>query len=587
MKTTRKARGGNGNAALVRDSDSVRAVPTGQPFVPVAAMAFCAVAIGWLYAPSLGFAFIGFDDTAYVMQHAWVRAGLRWQGFATAFASDGGIYWQPLTWLSHMLDVSLFGIDSGAHHLQNIVWHVGATLLLFGVARLLALPVWAALACALLWALHPLRVESVAWVAGRKDVLSGFFFLLCVWLYIGYTKSPSVARYASMLAAAALGYLAKPTIVTLPFVLLLFDWWPLRRSVRGMLLIEKLPLFALSLAVAWLTYFSQKQAGALDMLRETTLLERLQNAIAAYGWYLSKTLWPTDLAVIYPYPAAVPALAWVGSAMLVAAITAAAIYLRHRLPSLLVGWLGFQGMLVPMIGLLQAGSQPYADRFTYIASLPLTLGLVAALTVLLNAAPASRQSTCQLLGIGLACAAILMLSVRTHQQVSTWRDGETAFAHAFAAVEGNTVAAMNLGALRIARGAYAEALGPLEMAARTEPHSAIHHYNLGAALAGLGRRLEAERELRRSTQLDPTRAEAWRLLGATQKDIDKRHLAIRSLSQAVRAGLDARSGVARAQPDRASLAAGRMGLGSGGAVPRRVAKRPVERARPAQPDRLP
>lgn len=541
VKASTRSRREAAKAAPAREADSTNSVLHEQPLAHLAALVICALSITLLYAPTLRFEFIGFDDTAYVLQHEWVRTGLSWHGILTAFTSDGGIYWHPLTWLSHMLDVSLFGLDAGAQHLQNIAWHVGSALLLFSLARRFQVPVWWALAGTLFWALHPLRVESVAWVAGRKDVLSGFFFLLCLWLYTSYAAAPNASRYAAMLGAATLGYLAKPTMVTLPFVLLLFDWWPLRRSWQWKLLIEKLPLFAFSLAVSWATYLSQKQAGALAMVRPTSLGERVENAVVAYGWYLKKSLWPTNLAVIYPYPTELPLAVWVGSALLLMAISAVALWWWRRSdPALLSPWLAFLGILVPMIGLIQAGPQPYADRFTYIAFLPLTVFLIACGVALANRVPAAWQSITTRLLASLALGAILMLAVRTHQQILTWRSGEAAFSHAYTAVEGNTIAAMNLGAMRIARGAYSAALEPVEMAVRISPRSAINQYNLGAALAGLKRWREAEHALRRSTELDPSRAESWRLLGSVQRDLKKPQEAIRSFREAVRHGLSPR-----------------------------------------------
>lgn len=527
-------------AASLRTPGSADEFDRQQPLSHLAAFVICSLSIAVLYAPAMRFEFIGFDDTAYVLRHDWVRAGISWQGIVKAFTTDGGIYWHPLTWLSHMLDVSLFGLDAGPHHLQNIAWHVGSALLLFSLARRFRAPVWWALAGTLFWALHPLRVESVAWVAGRKDVLSGFFFLMCLWLYTNYAAAPNASRYAAMLCAAALGYLSKPSMVTLPFVLLLFDWWPLQRAWRWRLLLEKLPLFAFSAAISWATYISQKQAGALAMARDTSIAERIQNALVAYGWYLEKTLWPANLALIYPYPTQISFAAWAGFALLLIGIGAAAIRWRREDPALLAGWFGFLGILVPMIGLVQAGPQPYADRFTYMASLPLTVALVATAVALSNRVPAAWQSTATRLLASLAMGAILMLAVRAREQVLTWRSGETAFAHAYTAVQGNTIAAMNLGALRMSRGAYAAALAPLEMAAGAEPDSAIHQYNLGAALAGLKRWEESERALRRSTQIDPSRAESWSLLGRVQKERGQPREAIHSFREAVRAGLSPR-----------------------------------------------
>ncbi|MCC7341039.1 MAG: tetratricopeptide repeat protein [Bryobacterales bacterium] len=518
-------------------SNSARNADTRQPLAHLAAFLICSISIAVLYAPAMRFDFIGFDDTAYVLRHDWVRAGLTWHGVVNAFTTDGGIYWQPLTWISHMLDVSLFGLDAGAQHLQNIAWHVASALVLFSLARRFQAPVWWALVGTLFWALHPLRVESVAWIAGRKDVLSGFFFLMCLWLYTNYASAPSASRYIAMLGAAALGYLSKPTMVTLPFVLLLFDWWPLQRSWRWKLLVEKLPLLAFSAAVSWATYISQQKAGALAMVRDAGLAERIENALTAYGWYLEKTLWPTNLALIYPYPSQVPVAAWAGCALLLLAISAVVLWRRHNHPALLTGWFGFLGILIPMIGLVQAGPQPYADRFTYLSSIPLTVALLAFAAALANRIPTAWQSRAARLLASFAIGAVLMLSVRAHEQLLTWRNGETAFAHAYTAVPGNTIAAMNLGALRIERGAYAAALAPLEVAVRAEPDSAVHQYNLGAALAGLKRWEESERALLLSTKNDPSRAEAWRLLGRVQKELGRRDEAIRSLGEAVRAGL--------------------------------------------------
>lgn len=532
MNAIRKSRAGTRGA-----SGSANRPEGEQPLAHLAAFVICSVSIAVLYAPAMRFDLIGFDDAAYVLQHDWVRAGITWHGIVTAFTTDGGIYWHPLTWLSHMVDAAIFGQDAGARHLQNIAWHVGSALLLFSLARRFQAPVWWALAGTLFWALHPLRVESVAWVAGRKDVLSGFFFLMCLWLYTNYAAAPNARRYAAMLGAAALGYLSKPSIVTLPFVLLLFDWWPLERRWRWKLLLEKVPLFAFSIAVSCATYLSQKQAGALAMTRDAGLAERVQNALAAYGWYLEKTLWPTNLAVIYPYPTVISAAVWAGCGLLLIAISAVALWHRRSDPALLCGWLAFLGMLVPTIGLIQAGPQPYADRFTYMASLPLTVALAAGVAALANRAPAAWRPRAVRLLASLAIGAILMLAVRTHEQVLTWRSGEAAFAHAYTAVEGNTIAAMNLTALRIGKGAYASALRPAEMAALAEPESAVHQYNLGAALAGLKRWEESERALLRSTELDPERAEGWSLLGRVQREEGKKVEAIRSYREAVRAGL--------------------------------------------------
>ncbi len=517
--------------------------PTESRFSVVSAIV-CLAAVAVLYAPALQFDFVGFDDSAYVLRHQWVRQGLTWAGLTTAFTSDGGIYWHPFTWASHMVDVSLFGLNAGLHHFQNVFWHAASAALLWLVARACGLLTLPALACALLWALHPLRVESVAWVAGRKDVLSGFFWLLTVWLYLRYASSPSPRRYLPMFLAALAGYLSKPTMVTLPFFLFLLDFWPVRRPWKTTVLLEKLPLVALSAAVSWITFLSQQQAGALSMVPELSLWERLQNALFAYAWYVWKTLWPANLAVLYPYPRQLEAGAWLLAGMLLVALSVAVIVLRRHFPSLLTGWFGFVGILVPMIGLIQAGPQPYADRFTYIASIPLTLGLVSALFLASPAREAAPRGHRTKLKAGIAIALLLGMAIRSTVQIQTWRDGETVFAHATTAVPGNALAASNLGALRMARGAYAEALAPLEMAAQSLPDYAPARHNLGVTLTKMQQFRRAEQELYRATALDPNRAESWLALGVVQWRLQRIPLSIASYQQALALGLP---GPARAQ----------------------------------------
>jgi tetratricopeptide (TPR) repeat protein len=331
-------------------------------------------------------------------------------------------------------------------------------------------------------------------------------------------------------------------MVTLPFVLLLLDWWPLRRTFSSRLLVEKLPFFALSLALSWVTYLSQQQAGALSMVRDLSLAERLQNAAIAYVWYLAKTLWPADLAILYPYPRTPDPTVWAAAAALLLALSGVAVWLRHRVPVLLPAWFGFLGILVPMIGLVQAGPQPYADRFSYIASIPLALGAVALLfprdpVVPRRSASAADPHRMRPWLAGIAVILLVVLAVGSAAQVAVWRDGETVFAHATAVVPDNAIAATNLGALRMARGAYPEALAPLESAVRANPRYALAQYNLGLTLTHLDRLREAERALLRATALDPTRAEAWLALAATQTRQQQNARAVRSFRRALSLGL--------------------------------------------------
>ena len=325
-----------------------------------------AAAIFIVYSAVLRFGFVNYDDPVYLAQNPNVRDGITWSGIVWAFSHSFAGNWFPLTWISHMLDCQLFGLDAGAHHFTNLVLHTAATLLLFAVLKRITHARWPSAFVAALFALHPLHVESVAWIAERKDVLSAFFWMLTLWTYARYVERPGRARYLWTLAAFALGLMAKPMLVTLPLVLLLLDYWPFARGPR---IKEKLPFFALSAAVCVVTYLAHAQAKAVISLETIPAALRVENALVSYAAYIGKMFWPSGLAFFYPYPKgglAIPAaLAAVG----IAAVTIAA---RKR-PYLLVGWLWFLVTLAPVIGLVQAGLQARADRYMYLPMVGLAI----------------------------------------------------------------------------------------------------------------------------------------------------------------------------------------------------------------------
>ena len=475
-----------------------------------------------VFAPVVGHDFVSLDDPAYVTANRQVRRGLTAEGFRWAWGAEVAANWHPLTLLSHMLDCELYGLDPGGHHLTSLLLHTANVVLLFVVWRRLTGAAARSAVVAALFAVHPLHVESVAWIAERKDVLSGFFFLLTLAAWLGWIRRPTPRRYLLALLAFALGLLAKSMLVTLPLVLLLLDVWPLERLPRGApaaelwralgrLLREKLPFFFAALAAGVVTLFTQREA--MFPLAALPLAQRAANALLAYAAYLGDTFWPRGLAVFYPLPPAQPAWRVALAAALVAALTALALARFRRSPWLAVGWLWFAGMLVPVIGLLQVGSQGRADRYTYLPSIGLFVALVWEVCALVQPRkrPASFASAQDKLRPGatraaLAAAALLgiaPLAVAARAQVATWRDSLTLFRHALAVTERNLMAEMRVGTELARRGDHAAAERHLRAAVRIAPGAPRPQAALGRWLHGRGRPREALLHLRQASRLRP------------------------------------------------------------------------------------
>ena len=380
-----------------------------------------------MYAQVGGFGFVNFDDPDYVAENPHVRGGITADGVRWAFTSGDAANWFPLTRLSHMLDVELFGLRAGWHHLVNVLIHALAALLLFGFLNRATQARWPSALAAFLFALHPLHVESVAWIAERKDVLSALFWFLALWAYVR-------GRKWLVLAAFCLGLMAKLMIVTLPFVLLLMDVWPLRRPRAASLIWGKLPLFALSAAAAVATYLVQRESGAVQALEQFPLGLRIENALVTYLVYLLRTIWPARLAAFYPYPAHIPLWQAALAAAPLAGITAAVLRLRRDRPYLAVGWLWFLGTLVPVIGLVQVGAQARADRYMYVP--------MAGLAIMLSWGIAELQWKW---APATAATFVAVCMALTAVQAGYWRSSETLFGHALDVTEGNYLAHHNLG----------------------------------------------------------------------------------------------------------------------------------------------
>ena len=430
-----------------------------------------------LYVPALKNGFVNYDDPAYVTQNPQVAEGLTARSLAWAFASTAEANWHPLTWISHMLDVQAFGMSPEGHHAQSVFWHAVNVVLLFLLLTKATGFAGRSAVVAALFAAHPLNVESVAWIAERKTVLCTFFFLLALGAYGWYAKRPRADRYLLVAIVFALALIAKPMAITLPFALLLIDFWPLQRfpaTSFERLSIEKIPLFLMSVGSAVITVYAQRAGGAVGSNQLLPLPIRCKNAIFSYWIYLQKAVWPSRLAVFYPHPEASLEL-WkvVAAAVVLIGITALFWRLRQR-RYLMVGWLWFLGTLVPVIGIVQVGRQAWADRYAYI---PLW-GLFV-IAVWLASAAANRFSLSRAAQVAVASAVLLACSVATHIQIGYWRNSYALFTHAIEVTQANPIAEGNLGSALMEMGRPDLAQAHLERAIQLMPTLAAAHYNLG------------------------------------------------------------------------------------------------------------
>jgi Flp pilus assembly protein TadD len=462
--------------------------------------------------------FVTFDDNQFITDNRHVRDGLSAESVRWAFTTHAMGIWHPVTWLSHMVDCELFGLDAGMHHLVSVAIHVGnGALLLVLLTRMTGSP-WRSAAVASLFLLHPLHVESVAWASERKDVLSTFLGLLALGAYVDWTRHGGRGRYLAALGCFALGLAAKSMIVTLPFLLLLLDAWPLGRTgseppwrawrTRPALVAEKLPMLALAGAASVLTVAAQRAEGAYRPLDVVPLAGRLANAVVSYAQYLVATVWPVRLAVFYPYPERWSVLEVAGAGLLLAALTGVALASWRRRPHLAVGWLWYVGMLVPVIGLVQVGDQARADRYTY-------LPLVGVFLMVVWSIPDPRRGAREVTPLALTVVAVLgVLAAVTSAQLRHWRTGRALFERAVAVSPESAVAHSNLGAALQAEGDLDRAAEHFAEAVRLAPRFAGAHGNLGQARLLQGRVDEALASLRHAVALDPELASAHSALGA-------------------------------------------------------------------------
>ena len=502
---------------------------------PAALCVLLALATLAAYGSFAGFEFLNWDDNFYVTGNPHVQAGLTFESVRWALTATDANNWHPLTWLSHLLDIELFGLAPVWHHRVSLWLHVLATLLLFLAFFRMTGAAGRSAFVAGLFALHPLHVESVAWIAERKDVLSALCFAGALLLYARYAARPSALRYVWVALVFAAGLAAKPMLVTLPAVLLLLDVWPLRRlrlapapDLRrlGALVLEKLPLAALCAASSVITLIVQRQA--ITLAARYTLADRLGNALVSYVRYLAGALYPAQLSATYAHPGIWAPGVWIGCGLLLALITAATLRLLLTRPWLAVGWLWFLGMLVPVIGVIQVGEQAMADRYTYLPSIGLFVMAAWGIPPLVPEFPGRTRA--------LALAAIAVLAVcgvLTRAQVAHWRNSTALWEHAHAVDPQSPLALEVLGVLAEQRGRKVEALGLYRRAIEIDPRRQNSQYNLGNLLLSFGRPGEALGPLREAVKIRPDFAVAYEALGHAYRELGEVPLSLQAFERSV------------------------------------------------------
>jgi cytochrome c-type biogenesis protein CcmH/NrfG len=516
--------------------------PKGQTWLISLLLVISTLGVYWQV---VHFDFIRYDDQEYVTENKTVQQGWTRDGIIWAFAHPHAANWHPVTWLSHMLDCQIFGLKASGHHLTNVVLHLANTLLLFFLLRSMTGAVWRSAVVAALFALHPLHVESVAWISERKDVLSALFGLLALWAYATYARCSDkrvlkrLPLYLLALLLFLLGLMSKPMLVTIPFVMLLLDFWPLNRmtpcrakAARCMvqLCLEKIPFFALSLVFCFVTLAAQSKAIVHD--KSLSFGVRLANAAVSCALYLEKTFWPDRLAIIYPHPGSWPLWKTSSAVMVLLAISLLAFRNLKQLPWLSVGWLWFLGMLVPVLGLVQVGVQSMADRYTYLPLIGVFVMLVWGASEVVM-----RTNRFSLVAQNLFVILLAACTIRTGLQLPVWKNTETIFSHAAAVTRQNWVAEHNLALLALTR--YQETQrGSLEKqlldssklsgspgdylsevilrcgnALRAKPDYSYAHITLAKVYTEQGRLAEAENHVKIAIQIDPENAESRQILG--------------------------------------------------------------------------
>ncbi len=520
--------------------------------------------------------FTNYDDPYYVTKNKPVQNGITLEGVRWAFTTFHFANWHPLTWISHMLDVQLFGLKPWGHHLTNLLFHLANTLLLFFVLHRMTKSIWRSAFVSALFALHPLHVESVVWVAERKDVLSSFFWMLTLAAYVFYVDRPGFRRYLLVVSAFVLGLMAKPMLVTLPFVLLLLDYWPLQRLQKNKpehgiqtkvnkavasdkrkgktikqadikeevkaepvssefkwelmrpLLWEKVPLFVLAMLSSIVTYIAQQKGGTVASIETYSLGVRIANAFVSYITYIAQMFWPNNLAVFYPHPGMRPAWqAWVSFALL-AVITVVVLRAARRFQYLAVGWLWYGGTLVPVIGIVQVGLQARADRYTYIPMIGLFIMAAWGIPQLLQKWRYRREGLFASCVLTLSCCSVI-----TWTQTGYWQNSITLFDHAIKVTDRNLSAYNNRGNAYYSLGNYNQAIEDFDNAIEVDPKFTEAYINRGLAYSDLGNNARAIEDYDKAVEADPRHAETYNNRGNAYYGLGDKKKAIEDYGKAI------------------------------------------------------
>ncbi|MGB7921656.1 MAG: tetratricopeptide repeat protein [Pyrinomonadaceae bacterium] len=480
------------------------------------------------YEPVRSYEFVDYDDDRYVTTNARIQQGLSWNNAAWALTATEVANWHPLTWLSHMMDCQLYGLNPAGHHLTNLLLHLANVIILFLLLQRMTGATWRSWLVAALFAAHPLNIESVAWIAERKNVLSTLFWLLTMWAYMLYARRPGWKPYLLVLGMFVMGLMSKPMLVTLPCVLLLLDYWPLERLTRHTvvrLLLEKAPLFLLAAASSAITIKAQRMDGALGA-RTLSLSARLSNALVSYVGYIVKMFWPDRLAVLYPHPGeSIPGWRVMGAALALVCVTVLVLRVGRKFPYLPVGWLWYLGTLVPVIGLVQVGQQAMADRYAYVPLIGLFIIIAWGVEDLSRRLPSRRYWLA-----GAAVALLIALTFATRWQLRYWQNSITLFERALDVTANNEIAHNNLGAVLVRKGRLDEGLAHFYEAVRLYPEYGTARDNIAITLSQKAdiiardesRWQEAVEMYRQALEWNADRAEARRSLEALLEKIEKR-----------------------------------------------------------------
>ena len=539
---------------LMKDDEICKITKHGKIGFNILICLLLAVSIVVVYWQTGNFDFVNYDDPIYVKDNPLVKHGLTLDGIKWALTMVYASNWHPLSWISHMIDVDLFGMRPGMHHLTNVLFHVLNSILLFIVMNRMTSARWRSALAAAIFALHPIHVESVAWISERKDVLSTFFWILTMLCYHWYVQGPRISKYLWVVVIFTLGLMAKPMLVTLPFVLLLLDLWPLKRAeginkppadssvtrhawrqikyqpCMPWLMLEKVPLMIIALLVCGETFYAQTIGGSVSSLERLSFASRIQNTIASYVTYLGKMIWPLNLAVFYPYPKHFNAELVAADFLFLICVTVIVIMSVRKLPYLVTGWFWYLGTLIPVIGIVQVGSQSMGDRYAYIPSVGIFIIVSWGLTDIFRRWNYGGRVVLSILSVGV----LGLYTCSTYIQISTWKNSETLFSHALDVTNDNYLAYNNLGVALYNRGDVDGAIQHYQESLKIKSNYINAHCNLGIALTKEKKYTEAFVHYKECLLIEPGYPEAYYNMGVAFSDMGRKDEAFNQYLEALK-----------------------------------------------------